>query len=157
MWPSDWPSSARAIATAVEAAVAAARAGDESAFSATTADLSELPADQVTSVLAAIVRELLETAHPEGLTGDDVRAVLESVVRRSASWLPRLEVATVVSALTGALGIDESAEPDRGWANPQPAAVLLVEYLAELARTPPRQSIHRAIGEIARAETIEMP
>ncbi|MFE3316740.1 hypothetical protein [Nocardia sp. NPDC059195] len=157
MWPADWPSSARAIATAIEAAVTAAKAADESGFSATTADLSELPADQVTSVLAAIVRELLETAHPDGLTGDDVRAVLESVVRRSAAWLPRLDAAAVVSALTGALGVDESAAPDRTWTNPQPAAVLLVEYLAEPARTPPHESIRRAINEIARAETIEMP
>ncbi|MFD4439388.1 hypothetical protein ACFWPK_06365 [Nocardia sp. NPDC058519] len=157
MWPSDWPSSARAIATAVEAAVTAAKAADASGFSATTAELSELPADQVTAVLSAIVRELLETAHPDGLTGDAVRAVLESVVRRSATWLPRLDAAAVISALTGALGIDESAVPDRIGTNPQPAAVLLIEYLAELTRTPTQQSIQRAINEIARAETIEMP
>ncbi|MFC9472203.1 hypothetical protein ACFTS5_08420 [Nocardia sp. NPDC056952] len=157
MWPSDWPSSARAIATAVEAAVSAARAADEAGFGTTTADLSELPADQVTSVLAAIVRDLLEIAHPDGLTGDDVRAVLESVVRRSATWLPRLDAAAVFSALAGALGIDEAAEPDRAWTNPQPAAVLLIEYLADLARTPPGDAVQRAINEIARAETVEMP
>ncbi|MEU4416002.1 hypothetical protein [Nocardia salmonicida] len=157
MRPSDWPSSARAIATAIEAAVTAAKAADEAGFRATTADLSELPADQVTAVLAAIVRELLETAHPDGLTGDDVRAVLESVVRRSAPWLSGLDATAVVSALTGALGVDESAETDRAWTNPQPAAVLLIDYLAELARTSPQQSIQRAINEIARAETVEMP
>lgn len=157
MWPSDWPSSARAIATVVEAAVAAARSADEPAFSATTADLAELPSDQVTAVLAAIVRELLEIAHPDGLTGDDVRAVLEAVVRRSAGWLTRLDAAAVFSALAGALGIDESEDPDRARTNPQPAAVLLIEYLADLTRTPPQESVQRAINEIARAETVAMP
>ncbi|MFI6571735.1 hypothetical protein [Nocardia fluminea] len=157
MWPSEWPSSARAIATAIEAAVTAARAADESGFDAATADLAELPADQVTAVLAAIVRKLLEIAHPDGLTGDDVRAVLESVVRRAAPWLPRLDAAAVFSALAGALGIDEEAEPDRPRTSPQPAAVLLIEYLAELSRTPPDHVVQRAINEIARAETIEMP
>ncbi|WP_410873103.1 hypothetical protein [Nocardia sp. A7] len=157
MWPSDWPSSARAIATAVEAAVTAARDADESRFGAATADLAELPADQVTSVLAAIVRELLETAHPDGLTGDDVRAVLVAVVRRASAWLPRLDAAAVFSALAGALGIDESQDPDGGRTDPQPAAVLLIEYLADLARTPPHESVQRAIDEIARAETVEMP
>lgn len=157
MWPSDWPPSARAIATAIEAAVGAAQSADESGFVAATTDLAELPADQVTSVLAAIIRELLETAHPDGLTGDDVRAVLESVVRRSATWLPRLDAAAVFSALAGALGIDESAEPERERTDPRPSAVLLIDYLAELARTPPGEAVRRAINEIARAETVEMP
>ncbi|MFE1591357.1 hypothetical protein [Nocardia sp. NPDC058705] len=157
MWPSDWPSSARAIATAVEAAVTAARAADESAFGEATADLAQLPADQVTAVLSAIVRELLETAHPDGLTGDDVRAVLETVVRRSAAWLPRLDAAAVFSALAGALGVDESEDPDRVQTDPHPAAVLLIDYLADLTRTPPQQPVQRAINEIERAETVEMP
>ncbi|MGY0499187.1 hypothetical protein ACWZHB_11885 [Nocardia sp. FBN12] len=157
MWPSDWPSSARAIATAVEAAVAAARSADEPGFRETTADLAELPPDQVTAVLAAIVRELLETAHPDGLTGDDVRAVLEAVVRRSAAWLRRLDAAAVFSALAGALGIDEAQDPDHARTDPQPAAILLIDYLADLTRTPPQESVQRAISEIARAETVEMP
>ncbi len=157
MWPSDWPSSARAIAIAVEAAVVAARSADEPGFSATTADLAELPHDQVTAVLAAIVRELLEIAHPDGLTGDDVRAVLEAVVRRSAAWLPRLDAAAVFSALAGALGIDESQDPDHARTNPQPAAILLIDYLADRTRTPSQESVQRAINEIARAETVEMP
>lgn len=157
MWPSDWPSSARAIATAVEGAVTAARSADEPGFDATTADLAELPADQVTAVLAAIVRELLETAHPDGLTGDDVGAVLAAVVRRSAVWLPRLDGAAVFSALAGALGIDESEDPERERTDPRPAAVLLIDYLADLAGTSPHESVQRAINEIARAETVEMP
>lgn len=156
MWPSDWPSSARAIATAVEAAVEAARSADEAGFSETTAELAALPPDQVTAVLSAIVRELLETAHPDGLTGDDVRAVLEAVVRRSTPWLPRLDAAAVFGALAGALGIDEAQDPDRP-TDPQPAAVLLIDYLADRARTPARASVQRAINEIARAETVEMP
>ncbi|MFE6922230.1 hypothetical protein ACFVAV_14385 [Nocardia sp. NPDC057663] len=157
MWPTDWPSSARTIATTVEAAVAAAHAADEPGFTEAVADLAELPADQVSSVLAAIVRELLETAHPDGLTGDDVRAVLDAVVRQSATWFSRVDVAAVVGALTGALGVDDANEPDHAATNPQPAAVLLIAYLAGLARVPAQDSIRRAIEEIARAETVEMP
>ncbi|MFD3592453.1 hypothetical protein ACFWU5_06965 [Nocardia sp. NPDC058640] len=157
MWPNDWPSSAAAIATSVDVAVTAAHAADEPGFVAATADLAELPADQVMAVLAAIVRELLETAHPDGLTGDDVRAVLEAVVRRAAGWHSSLDATAVVSVLTGALGIDDPDEPETSRTNPQPAAVLLIEYLADLSKTPPRQPIQRAINEIARAETVEMP
>ena len=157
MWPTDWPAPARAIATGVEAAVTAAHAADDTGFAEATADLADLPADQLTTVLAAIIRELLETAHPDGLTGDDVRAVLEAVVRRSATWLPRVDAGAIVTALTGALGIDETEDPDQVPSNPRPAAILLIEYLADLTDTPPDQCVRRAIAEIARGETIEMP
>ncbi|MFD5179832.1 hypothetical protein ACFWM1_28775 [Nocardia sp. NPDC058379] len=155
MWPTEWPTPARAIATAIEAALLAAQAADEPGFGAATGDLAELPADQVSAVLAAVVRELLEIAHPDGLTGDDVRAVLEAVVRRSVVWLPRLDPAAVVGALTGALGIDEGE--DRPPTDPRPAAILLIDHLATTARVPARESVLRAITEIARAEIVEMP
>ncbi|MGS2810425.1 hypothetical protein [Nocardia sp. MW-W600-9] len=155
MWPTEWPAPARKIATAIEAALLAAQAADEPGFGSATGDLAELPSDQVGAVLAAIVRELLEIAHPDGLTGDDVRDVLEAVVRRSMVWLPRLDAAAVVSALTGALGIDEGEDGPQ--TDPQPAAILLIDYLATAARVPAQQSVLRAINEIARAETVEMP
>lgn len=157
MWPSEWPSSARAIANAVDAAVRAARAADEPAFTAAIADLADLPADQVGAVLAAIVRELLETAHPDGLTGDDVRAVLEAVVRATVPWHPGLDVAAVIATLTGALGVDDATEPDAPPTDVRPAAVLLIAHLAERTGVAAGAAIGRAIGEIARAETVEMP
>ncbi len=155
MWPTEWPAPARKIATAIEAALLAAQAADEPGFTSAIGDLAELPSDQVDVVLAAIVRELLEIAHPDGLTGDHVRDVLEAVVRRSVVWLPRLDAAAVVSALTGALGIDEGE--DRPPTDPRPAAILLIDYLATTARVPAQQSVLRAINEVARAETVEMP
>ncbi|MEV0334402.1 hypothetical protein [Nocardia sp. NPDC050717] len=157
MWPSEWPSSARAIAIAVDAAVHAARAADEPAFTEAIAELAELPADQVGAVLAAIVRELLEVAHPDGLTGDDVRAVLEAVVRATVPWHPRLDVAAVIATLTGALGVDDATEPDAPPADVHPAAVLLIAHLTERTGVRAGDTIGRAIGEIARAETVEMP
>ncbi|MFC6010415.1 hypothetical protein [Nocardia lasii] len=157
MWPTEWPAPARAIASGVDSAVTAAHAADPAGFTDATADLADLPADQLTTVLSAIIRELLETAHPDGLTGDDVRAVLAAVVRRSAAWLPTVDPGAIITALTGALGIDEAEDPDRAPSNPRPAAILLIEYLADLTDTPPDQCVRRAIAEIARGETIEMP
>ncbi|MFF2083647.1 hypothetical protein ACFVVM_07710 [Nocardia sp. NPDC058176] len=157
MWPSDWPTPARAIATTIESAVIAAQAADESEFTTAVTDLAALPAYQVGSVLSTMVRELLEIAHPDGLTGDDIRTVLDAVVRRSITWLPTLDPATVVSILTGALGVDDPDEPDRPRTNPQPAAILLIDHLATRARVPAQRIVEHAVAEIARAETVEMP
>ncbi|MFC4128391.1 hypothetical protein [Nocardia rhizosphaerae] len=158
MWPSEWPAPARAIATTVDAAVTAARATDAPAFHATLGDLAELPADQVRAVLGAAVREQLEIAHPDGLTADDIRAVLAAVVGAALPWLPDLDATAVVTVLTGALGVTEADDDrDQPPADPQPAAVLLIAHLAELSQVPATDSIRRAIGEIARAETVEMP
>ncbi|TDP33032.1 hypothetical protein [Nocardia ignorata] len=155
MWPSDWPSSARAIAATVAASVEAARTRDECTFREHIGDLADLPTDQVTVVLSAVIRELLEAAHPDGLAADDIRSVLTDVIRQSIPWLPGLDPTTVATALTGALGIDE--HPDHPPADPHPAAVLLISHLAEATHIPTHDSIIRAIGEIARAETVEMP
>lgn len=156
MWPTDWPAPARAIASTVEAAVAAARATDAPVFDEMVAELAQLPSDQVDAVLAAVVRELLETAHPDGLTGDDVRDVLNAVVRGAAAWQTRLDATAVVGALTGALGIDES-DPHHPPTGLQGAAILLIDHLATRTRVPVTDAIGRAVAEIARAETIEMP
>ncbi|MFC4376103.1 hypothetical protein ACFO5K_18565 [Nocardia halotolerans] len=157
MWPTQWPASARAIATGIDSALTAARATDAAGFDAAMTDLAALAPDQVEAVQAAIVRELLEIAHPDGLSGDDVRAVLEAVVHRSAAWLPRIDVPAMISVLTGALNVQEPDDADRSWTDPRPAAMLLIEYLAQLSGTAPTASIRRAIDEIARAETVEMP
>ncbi|MGW5574789.1 hypothetical protein ACWEVD_26615 [Nocardia thailandica] len=156
MWPSDWPAVPRAIATATDAAVRAARAADAAAVRAALDDLAELPAEQVGVVLAAMVREQLEIAHPDGLDGDDVRAVLEPAVR-GAAWLPELEAAAFVAALTGALGVsgsDESPPPPRAL---QAAGVVLTARLCGATGVPATDSLRRALAEIARAETVEMP
>ncbi|MBF6278799.1 hypothetical protein IU458_35765, partial [Nocardia nova] len=92
------------------------------AFREATGELAELPGEQVGLVLAAIVRELLETAHPDGLTGDDARAVLEQVVRGAAAWLTEVDTGAVVAALTGALGVADPEDTTAPAAVP-PAAV----------------------------------
>ncbi|KAF0846839.1 hypothetical protein [Nocardia caishijiensis] len=155
MWPSAWPSAARAIATTLAASVTAARIRDESAFHEHTAELADLPTEQVTIVASAVIRELLEAAHPDGLAADDIRAVLTDVLRGAIPWLPTLDPTTVATALTGALGIDE--HPDQPRTDPHPAAVLLIGHLADTTRIPIEDSIVRAISEVARAETVEMP
>lgn len=156
MWPEDWPPVPRAIATVLDAAVRAARANDAAATRAALEELADLPPDQVGAVLAAIVREQLEIAHPDGMDGDDVRAVLESVVRGSA-WLPEFDPGAVVAALTGALGVHESDEPAPPPTALRSAGVLLTAYLCGRTRVPAADSLVRALGEIARAERVEMP
>lgn len=158
MWPKEWPARARGIATATQSAVAAARAADASGLDEGVGDLAAFGFEQAGAVHSAIVRELLETLHPDGLSADDVQAVLERCARGAVAWLPTLDVVALAAVLTGALGVtdpDEEPRPDRrGFAE---SAVLVIADLVTAADADATGCIARAIGEIARAETIEMP
>jgi hypothetical protein len=114
---------ARSITRAVTSAVSAALAADAEAFGEAAVDLDGSRADQVDTVLSAVVRALLEDLHPGGLTSDDVHDVLSRCVRSAIDWFPTIEVGALVIVLTGALGVadapdaapmtgvDRSAEP----------------------------------------------
>ena len=91
---SDWrhlPAAARPIAAAADAAVTAARDRDGEAMDAAVGDLAALDPAQVGLILGTTVRLLLEDQHPDGLTGDDIRAVLQSCVRGAAEWQPDVD------------------------------------------------------------------
>lgn len=107
MWPREWPTAAREIAAATDAAVGAAAAADAQALDASTTELAALPLDQIGAVHAAVVRELLEDLHPDGLSGNDIQAVFERCTRSAAGWLPNVDVAALATVLTGALGISD--------------------------------------------------
>ncbi|MFD4265385.1 hypothetical protein [Rhodococcus sp. NPDC058481] len=159
MWPTEWPSAAREIADATDAAVAAARAAEPESYAEAAARLAALDQEQVTVVHASIVRELLEELHPDGLTGDDVQAVLARCARSAAVWVPDLDVSMLVVVLTGALGLTDPDEDPRPLARadlPRYAALIIADLLAT-ADAAGSGYIRRAIGEIARAETVEMP
>ncbi|MGW6374561.1 hypothetical protein ACWFRB_00675 [Rhodococcus sp. NPDC055112] len=159
MWPTEWPSAAREIADATDAAVTAARATEPRPFAEASARLAALDQEQVTVVHASIVRELLEELHPDGLTGDDVQAVLGRCARSAAPWVPDLDVSVLVVVLTGALGLTDPDEEPRSLARadlPRYATLVIADLLAA-ADAPGSGYIRRAIGEVARAQTVEMP
>jgi hypothetical protein len=151
-------------------AVSAAAGRDRDAYEAATAELAALPAEQAGLVLAAIVRALLEEQHPDGLDGDDVRAVLERCVR-GAAWLPpdASRPRTVVAVLATALGVHEAgltyeepgAPPDPDREKPPTAAefarhapLLVADLLAAGGRRL-RPYLDTAFAEIARAEAMD--
>ena len=82
------PVAARPIAAATEAAVTAARGRDSEAMAKAVGDLGASDPAQVGLILGTAVRLLLEDQHPDGLTGDDVRTVLQSCVRAAADGSP---------------------------------------------------------------------
>ncbi|MFC8043027.1 hypothetical protein [Nocardia sp. NPDC057353] len=150
-------STATQIERGIEAALAAVAAQDAAAFTAATTDLAALPAEQTGLVLGGALRELLEAAHPDGLDADDVQAALARTLRAALAWLPDLDPAGFVAALTGALGVTEPDETPPPPAVTQPAALLLIVDLATAAQVPPAAAIRSVFAEIERAETVEMP
>lgn len=158
MWPDHWPAVAREIASASADAVDAARAESADDFGAALTDLAALPFDQVASVQSRVVRELLETLHPDGLESDDVTDAIEGCVRTSA-WWPNLDPQVLVAVLIGALGVGDVEEQGsvRNSSGLVEAAALLTAYLAASAKVAAKEYITRSVNEIGRAETVEMP
>lgn len=158
-WPGTWPRPAREIATGTEEATAAVRAADAAALAEATTRLLTADPEQVRSVHAAMVRELLEDLHPDGLTGEAVQAVLTRCARAAAGWVPALDVDALAVVLTGALGVSDPDEDARrvGRAAILTHAVLVLADLLALAQRPADGYLRRAIAEIARAETVELP
>jgi hypothetical protein len=140
------PAPARPIAAATDAAIEAARERDREGLAGAVRDLAALDAAQVGLILGTTVRLLLEDRHPDGLTGDDVRAVLGSCVASAAGWQPDVDPHTVLILLAGALGVHDDDGPA-----PQPAelarhaALLLAD---QLEQRPTRAYLERALKEI---------
>ena len=144
------PVAARPIAAATEAAVTAARARDSEAMAAAVGDLGASDPAQVGLILGTGVRLLLEDQHPDGLTGDDVRTVLQSCVRTAAEWQPDVDPHVVLILLAGSLGVHDDGEPP-----PAPgvlarhAALLIADQLGDRSI---RDYLDRSLGEIERAQ-----
>ncbi|MEE2030589.1 hypothetical protein [Rhodococcus chondri] len=159
MWPDHWPTITRQIATATVSALDAVRSESAPAFDAAVGDLVALPYEQVTAVYAGMTRELLEELHPDGLTGEDVQAVLERSVRGGARWQSSLHPDAVVEVLVETLGV---SDPDAETPKIRPeqylsaGSVVLAELVAA-RRVAPEPYVRRAVAEIERAETMEMP
>jgi hypothetical protein len=145
------------MALAIDAAVTAARAGDAGAFAEAGAQLVRLDRGQLIVLLGAVVRDLLEQAHPDGLDSDDAEQVLDSCLR-SATWYAALDRDSLIRALTGALGVSEAEDSPVA---DEPAVVnhgllLIADQLAVLDRTLP-PLLDAALRELMREQTVEMP
>ncbi|OZC85645.1 hypothetical protein CH274_01885 [Rhodococcus sp. 06-418-5] len=154
-WPAEWPAEVRRIADATNDALAAVAAEDPIAFDDAVELLGRSDSAQAGHVHAEMVRTLLEEVYSDGLTGENVQEVLGRTVR-GAHWLPDLDIAGFVEVLTGALGVSDVEEQSR--ARPRPAhALLVVADLLAVRRGRAETYLGRAVAEIHRAETIEMP
>ena len=158
-WPGEWPTTARQIAVATDDAITAARAGSGEQLTEAVTELVALPFEQVTIVHAGVVRALLEDLHPDGFSGDDIQGALTRVAGAALTWLPALDASALAAVLTGSLGLTEMSDDAQriGQSDYLRSAVLVMADLLAAAEVAPDGYIHAAIGEIARAETIEMP
>jgi hypothetical protein len=154
----SWPEPVAAMALAVDVAVAAARAGDAPAFTEALADLSRVDREQLAIVLGTVTRDLLERSHPDGLDSDDAEQVLQNCVRATAGWYEPLDSDSLIRALTGALGIHDpdEAPPADGAAVLAHGLLLIADRLQVLAVDLP-PVLDGALGELRRAQTVELP
>jgi hypothetical protein len=150
------PRGVRLIAESVTAAVGAARAGAGEGFAEAVGRLSTVDPQRVAVVLGWVIRSLLEELHPDGMDGEDLRAVLTDCATAAGAWGSEVDPTVLLVVLTGALGL---SDPDEQPALP-PAAVarnatLLLTHL--LGPRPLARYLDAAFAELERAETIEMP
>ena len=149
------------IAQTTGHAIRAASAHDSDAFGAAV-DLLALHPESL-EVHALMLRELLETAFPDGLTGDDVSEVMTSTSRTAASWNPAVSPTAVALVLTGALGVADTPEPGASRSvglldtETTAAALVVITDLTARADVDPMEYLTRAVEEIRRAQTVEMP
>ena len=154
-WPTEWPVDVRRIADATVDALAAVVAQDPIAFDEAVELLDRSDAAKAGNVHAEMVRSLLEEVYSDGLTGENVQEVLGRTVR-GAEWLPSVDIAGFVEVLTGALGVTDVGEQSRS--RPRPAhALLVVADLLAIRRSRAETYVRRALAEIHRAQTVEMP
>lgn len=155
------PAAARAVRQATLDAVTAAQSGDGEQYEEATQRLAACEPEHVRLVLGAVVRQLLEDGHPDGLAGDDLLDLIRSCARRAFAWYPDLDVEALVVVLTGALGIHEPDEEPRRWTPlevARHAPLFITELLAQpTPHGPIAGYLDRAFAEQSQAELNEMP
>jgi hypothetical protein len=146
------PPPVRAIAVAAVAAVEAAIQRDAEALDA--AALALAAADGSGLVLGLVVRLRLEELHPDGLDGDDARAVLEGCVRSAAEWVPWVDPQVMLVLLASAWGVHDPGDQPGGPDAKELArhGPLLVAHVMAGASRPLADYLAGAFGEIRRGE-----
>jgi hypothetical protein len=150
------PAAARDLSTATEDGVAAVRGTDPAALADAIARLADRHFTRASLLLGGILRILLEERHPDGMDGEDVRAVLTRCVVAGSAWPSEVDPQVLLVVLTGALGL---AHPDEQPPLPPPAvaraALLLTADL--LGPRPLAPYLTTALADLSRSETIELP
>ncbi|SDJ10249.1 hypothetical protein SAMN05444157_1745 [Frankineae bacterium MT45] len=158
-----WPEPARAICVALDDAVSAARAAEPADFAQARIDLLKLDREQLNALVGAVTRDLLERFNPDGLDAEGVEAAVRGCAAAAAGWYPTLNAETLLWALVGALGMADAEERDDTSYEEQLAHSLLLmsSLLGDAARADASVTtagvLAAALGEIRRAETMEMP
>lgn len=174
-WPTRWPASAREVADGMVRLSAALRASDTEAIADAVHDLSSGPDVRAPDLYAAVMRMLLEAAHPDGLDSDDVGAVVKDAVVGD----PDVPPSDVVAVVLGTLGVhpeperpvvdEDSQDPDdhRNVSTPviarmDPqravrASAGVVQVLLVKVGSPIESVITMVVDDVAAAETIEWP
>ena len=155
-----WPLKARAISESTDHGIRAVRAHDLAGFEEALEQLDIHP--EARDVHAHMVRELIETRYQDGVSGDDVAEVLSRTVADSGAWHAPVDPSAVVVVLTGSLGVAERSDDDGPPATIPPAelngaAILVIADVVADAALDHRPYLVRAIEEIRRAQTVEMP
>lgn len=155
----DLPAPVRGIAEALSGAVAAARDADAGAYRDAVERLAALDGERVGLVAGEAVRLLLEERHPDGLDGDDLRAVLSGCARSSAPWWPDVDPGTLGALLAGALGVHDSDGQPIVVAPEAMAghAPLLIAELSRGAPHPPAVYLRGALAGIETRQVNELP
>jgi hypothetical protein len=158
----SWRGPARALAVGVDAAVTAADAADPVAFDDALADLRTLDRGQLQVLLGTANQELLERAAPDGLDAEEAERVLSGCLRSAGTWYEPLDTAALLRAFTTGVGVDDPDDPDDEGPTVTPDAVLahgllLVAHLRTVTRAELPEVLDHALGELRRAQTMELP
>ena len=154
----SWSGAARTMALAVDAGVDAARTADAPAFAEAMTALANVDREQLAVLLGTLTRELIERSHPDGLDSEDAEQLLQSCIRAAAHWYGGIDSDVLIEAFTGALGVsdpDEVPTFDRA-AVVAHGVLLITDQLVLLGlELPP--VLDSALGELLRAQTVELP
>lgn len=110
MPPIAGAASVRLLRQAVSGCVAAATAQDAESFDLECRGLNGLDQQRLRLVQSAIILQLLQDLHPQGLSGEDARQALEKSSRSAAGWYPDLDPGALATVLLGALGAGDPAD-----------------------------------------------
>lgn len=149
-----WPAAARTLADAVDDAVRAAGAQDADGFADALARLRRADPDVLATLLGTMTQQLIERRFPDGLDSDDAQQLIDGA---AAPWFDSFDRNHLAVALVGALGMHDPAETPGAEHQLVTAHGLLL--IGELL--PSEKAlvglVTDALGEIHRAQTVELP
>lgn len=169
LWPAFWPPAAKDAADQLRLGLWRARQSREEDTETTAQALAEAVAELgerggaaiVRDVQAIMIRDLLERAYPDGLTGELVQEVL---VRCAVAASEHMDDAALVDDLAvvlgGALGMSEEfseAANARTLGRYLRAGLLVIDDLLVRTGLDAAAELESSMGEICRSETMEMP